>query len=62
MQMIGWWLKLAEQGMWVTPLQMAEDTICTGWLLHSTDKYDREAILQEFWNCTGLQVAEVPGY
>jgi len=35
MEMIGWWLKSMEQGMWKTDLQLAEEMICTGWLLYS---------------------------
>jgi len=57
MQTIGWWLKSTSQGMWITELQTAEDTICAGWLLFSAGDYDREALAQEIWNFTGVQVA-----
>jgi len=35
MQTISWWLKSTSQGMWLTDLQLAEDTMCAGWLLIS---------------------------
>jgi len=56
MQTIGWWLKSTSQGMWLTDLQAAEDTICVGWLLFSAGNYDREALTQEIYNFTGVQV------
>jgi len=39
-QTIGWWLKSTSQGMWITDLQSAEETTCTGWLLFSAGDYD----------------------
>jgi len=57
MQTIGWWLKSTSQGMWITDIQAAEDTICAGWLLFLAGDYDREALAQEIWNFTGVQVA-----
>jgi len=57
MQTIGWWLKSTSQGMWLTDLQLVEDTICTGWLLFSAGDYNQEALTQEIWNFTGIQVA-----
>jgi len=57
METIGWWLKLMEQGMWCTNLQMAKDSLCARWLLFSADEYDREALSQEIWNLTGVLVA-----
>jgi len=56
MQTIGWWLKSTSQGMWMTDLQAAEDTICAGWLLFWAGDYDREALTQEIWNFTRVQV------
>jgi len=44
MENISWWLQFMEQGMWVSPLQMAEDTTCLGWLLYSADEYDQEEL------------------
>jgi len=35
METISWWLKSTEQGMWRTDLQMAEESLCAGWLLFS---------------------------
>jgi len=43
--------------MWITDLQVAEDTICAGWLLFSMGDYNREALTQEIWNFTSVQVA-----
>jgi len=37
MENMSWWLQFTEQGMWVAPLQKAEDTTCLGWLLYSAD-------------------------
>jgi len=54
METIGWRLKSMEQGMWRTDLQMAEDSLCAGWLLFSANEYDREALSQEIWNLTGI--------
>jgi len=56
MQTIGWWIKSTSQGMWLTNLQMAKETTCTGWLLFSAGDY-REALSQEVWNFTGVPVA-----
>ncbi len=44
MENISWWLQFTEQGMWISPLQTAEDTTCLGWLLYSADEYDREEL------------------
>jgi len=57
MQTISWWLKSTSQGMWLTNLQLAEDTMCAGWLLFLASNYDREAPTQEIWIFTGVQVA-----
>jgi len=57
MQTIGWWLKSTRQGMWVTNLQLPEDTTCAGWLLFLAGDYDWEALTQEIWNFTGVLVA-----
>jgi len=38
-------------------LQLAEDTMCAGWLLFSAGDYDREVLTQDIWNFTGVQVA-----
>jgi len=57
MQTIGWWLKSTSEGMWLTDLQSAKDTMCAGWLLFSAGDYEREALVQEIWNFTGIQVA-----
>jgi len=46
-----------EQGMWVSPLQTAEDTTCLGWLLYSADEYDREELQKEIWDVMGVNVA-----
>jgi len=43
--------------MWLTDLQSAEETTCAGWLLFSTGDYDREALSQEIWEFTGVEVA-----
>jgi len=56
MQTIGWWLKSTSQGMWLTDLQSAKDTMCARWLLFSADEYDREALTQEIWNFISVQV------
>jgi len=57
MQTIGWWLKSTSQGMWLTDLQSAEETMCAGWLLFLAGDYDRENLTQEIWNFIGVQVA-----
>jgi len=57
METIGWWLKSIKQGMWRTDLQMAEDLLCTGWLLFSANEYDCKALSQEIWNLAGVHVA-----
>jgi len=57
MEMISWWLKLTEQGMWRTALQTAEDTLCAGWLLFSAEEYDRVALCCKIWELTGILVA-----
>ncbi len=57
MENISWWLQFTEQGMWVSPLQTAEDTTCLGWLLYSADKYDREELRKEIWSFVGVNVA-----
>jgi len=57
MQTIGWWLKSTSQAMWLTDLQLAEDTTCAGWLLFLASDYDREALTQEICKFTGVQVA-----
>jgi len=46
-----------EQGMWVSPLQTAEDTTCLGWLLYSADKYNREELRKAIWSFIGVNVA-----
>jgi len=46
-----------EQGMWVSPLQMAEDTTCLGWLLYSADEYNQEELQKEIWSFVGVNVA-----
>jgi len=56
-QTIGWWLKSTSQGMWLTDLQSAEETMCAGWLLFSAGDYNCEALMQEIWNFLGVQVA-----
>jgi len=56
-QSIGWWLKSTSQGMWLTDLQSAKETMCAGWLLFSAGEFDREALTQEIWNFCGVQVA-----
>jgi len=43
MQMIRWWLKSMEQGMWKVPLQF-ENTVCIGWLLYLAEEYKQEAL------------------
>jgi len=57
MQTIGWWLKSTSQGMWLTDLQSAKDSICVGWLLFLAGDYDCDALTQEIWIFTGVQVA-----
>jgi len=57
METIGWWLKSTEQGMWRTNLKMAEESMCTRWLLFSADEYDHEALSREIWNLAGVHVA-----
>jgi len=57
MQTIGWWLKSTSQGMWVTDLQLAEETTCTGWLLFSAGDYDHEGLSKEIWDFTSIQVS-----
>jgi len=57
MENISWWLQFTEQGMWVSPLQMAEDNTCLGWLLYSADEYDREALCNDIWAFVGVKVA-----
>jgi len=57
MQTIGWWLKSMSQGMWLTDLQLAEESTCIRWLLFSAGDYDCEALTQEIWNFMGVQVA-----
>jgi len=42
--------------MWLTDLQSAEETTCAGWLLFSAGNYNKEALMQEIWNFTGVQV------
>jgi len=56
MEMIGWWLKSTEQGMWRTDLQSAEETLCTRWLLFSAKEYDCKALCQDIWNLTGVNI------
>jgi len=43
--------------MWISQLQAAEEMMCLGWLLFSTDKMDKEALCKEIWQMTGVQVA-----
>jgi len=57
MEKISWWLQFMEQGMWVSPLQLAEDNTCLGWLLYSADEYDQEALCNEIWAFVGVKVA-----
>jgi len=57
MQTIGWWLKSTSQGMWLTDLQLAKESTCTGWLLFLAGDYDHEAFSQEIWDFIGVQVA-----
>jgi len=57
METICWWLKSTKQGMWRTDLQMAEDSMCNGWLLFLADKYDWEALSHKIWNLMGVHVA-----
>jgi len=57
MQMIGWWLKSTYQGMWLMDLQLAKETMCTGWLLFSAGDYDREELSHKIWDFTRVQVA-----
>jgi len=40
-----------------SPLQMAEDTTCLGWLLYSADKYDCKELQKEIWAFVGVDVA-----
>jgi len=54
---ISWWLQSTKQGIWPSHLQDAEDTVCLGWLLFSTDEIDTEALHKEIWQMTGVQVA-----
>jgi len=54
---ISWWLQSTKQGMWPSQLQDAEETVCLGWLLYSTDELDKEALRKEIWQMTGVQVA-----
>jgi len=54
---ISWWLQSTKQGMWPSQLQEAEDMVCLGWLLFSTDELDKEALCKEIWQMTGVQVA-----
>jgi len=46
-----------EQGMWVSPLQMVEDTTCFGWLLYSANEYDWEELCKEIWYFVVVNVA-----
>jgi len=57
MEMIGWWLKSTKQGMWKMDLQMAEDSMCTGWLLFLANKYNHEALSHEIGNLAGVHMA-----
>jgi len=57
MQTISWWMKSTSQGMWLTDLQFAKETTCTGWLLFLAGDYDQEALSREIWEFTGIQVA-----
>jgi len=57
MENIGWWLQHTEQGMWMAPLQNAEDITCLGWLLYSVDEYDRDKLTKEIWSFTGVRTA-----
>jgi len=57
METIKWWLKSTEQGMWQMDLQMAEDTLCAGWLCFLAEEYDHKALCHEIWNPTGVLVA-----
>jgi len=57
MQTIGWWLKSTEQGMWKAPLQFVENTVCVRWLFYLADEYNHEALCQNIWDLTGIQVA-----
>jgi len=57
MEMIGWWLKSTEQGMWRTDLQTAEESLCVGWLLFLAKVYNKEALSHEIWNLTGIRIA-----
>ena len=41
---ISWWLQLTKQGMWPSQLQAAEEMMCLGWLLFSTDELDKAAL------------------
>jgi len=43
--------------MWKTDLQLAEETICAGWLLYLAEEYNREALCCKIWNMTGMQIA-----
>jgi len=36
---------------------LAEETICTGWLLFSVGDYDWEALSKEIWDFIGVKVA-----
>jgi len=57
MENISWWLQFMEQGMWVPPLQMAEDNTCLGWLLYSADEYNQEELRNKIWAFIGVNVA-----
>jgi len=43
--------------MWPSQLQEAEEMTCLGWLLFSMDEMDKEALCNEIWQMTGVQVA-----
>jgi len=44
MENIGWWLQSMEQGMWKAQLQQAKETTGLGWLLFSTNEFDKEVL------------------